>query len=61
MGQQLKPARESPRDARQSPWVLIAGGFHPRGGMDRANAALARYLGDREAQLYLVAHQVDSD
>ena len=25
-------------------WVIVAGGFHDLGAMDRANAALARYL-----------------
>ncbi|MBV8055276.1 MAG: hypothetical protein JO071_08570, partial [Deltaproteobacteria bacterium] len=29
---------------RQDPWLLIAEGFHSRGGMDKANAALANYL-----------------
>ncbi len=29
--------------------------------MDRANAALARYLGDRNVNLHLVAHQVDPE
>jgi glycosyltransferase involved in cell wall biosynthesis len=43
------------------PWVLIAGGFHNRGGMDRANAELARYLVGRGHPVHLVAHQVDAD
>jgi glycosyltransferase involved in cell wall biosynthesis len=41
-------------------WVLVCGGFHYTGGMDRANAALARYLVDRGARVHLVAHDVDS-
>jgi len=28
------------------PWVLVAGGFHSQGGMDKANAALAACLLD---------------
>ncbi len=27
-----------------APWVVVAGGFHGRGGMDKANAALAACL-----------------
>ncbi len=40
-------------------WVLVCGGFHPEGGMDRANAALAAYLARRGTRLHLVAHRVD--
>jgi glycosyltransferase involved in cell wall biosynthesis len=40
-------------------WVLVCGGFHYTGGMDRANAALARHLVDRGARVHLVAHAVD--
>jgi glycosyltransferase involved in cell wall biosynthesis len=43
------------------PWVLIAGGFHRRGGMDKANLALAAYLADRDVPVHLVAHDVDED
>ena len=32
--------------AEPAPWVIVAGGFHQHGGMDRANAALAAYLLD---------------
>jgi glycosyltransferase involved in cell wall biosynthesis len=41
-------------------WVLVAGGFHRSGGMDRANAALAEYLLQERNSLSLVAHRVDS-
>jgi glycosyltransferase involved in cell wall biosynthesis len=44
-----------------APWVLIAGGFHYFGGMDKANAALAAYLLQRKTPLYLVAHEVDPE
>src|SRR3989442_11620291 len=46
--------------AELAPWVLIAGGFHSRGGMDKANAALATYLLEGGTPLHLVAHQVDT-
>jgi glycosyltransferase involved in cell wall biosynthesis len=41
------------------PWVLVAGGFHNHGGMDKANAALAAYLLDRKTPLHLVTHRLD--
>src|ERR1700693_1453232 len=40
------------------PWVLVAGGFHLKGGMDRANAALATFLASRGHRVDLVAHEV---
>jgi glycosyltransferase involved in cell wall biosynthesis len=40
------------------PWIIVAGGFHELGGMDKANAALARYLLERNAPVHLVAHRV---
>jgi glycosyltransferase involved in cell wall biosynthesis len=42
-----------------SPWVMIAGGFHHQGGMDKANAALAQYLITRGTPVHLVAHRID--
>lgn len=42
-------------------WVLVCGGFHRRGGMDRANAALAAFLSERGDTIHLVAHEVDED
>lgn len=41
------------------PWVLVAGGFHARGGMDKANFALARRLLARGHAIHLVAHEVE--
>jgi hypothetical protein len=41
--------------------VLVAGGFHDRGGMDRANAALARHLAHRGTPVHLVGHEVDPE
>jgi len=40
-----------------APWVIVAGGFHAFGGMDKANAALAEFLLDRGTAVHLVAHR----
>lgn len=45
----------------QLPWVLVAGGFHHRGAMDKANSALAKYLVERGTPVHLVAHEIDPD
>lgn len=42
-------------------WALAAGDFTPRGGMDRANHALARYLALGGRDVHLVAHRVWPD
>jgi glycosyltransferase involved in cell wall biosynthesis len=42
------------------PWVIVAGGFHDHGGMDRANAALATYLLDAGVRVHLVGHDIDA-
>lgn len=47
--------------AGREPWVLVAGGFHARGGMDKANAALAAYLLARGHEVHLVAHEVSGE
>jgi hypothetical protein len=49
------------RRTEPAPWVIVAGGFHQHGGMDKANAALATFLIEREIPLHLVAHQVDPE
>jgi glycosyltransferase involved in cell wall biosynthesis len=41
------------------PWVIIAAGLHQKGGMDKANFALADYLLEREIPVHLVTHSVD--
>jgi glycosyltransferase involved in cell wall biosynthesis len=41
------------------PWVIVAGGFHQHGGMDRANAALAAYLLEAGIPVHLVGHEID--
>jgi glycosyltransferase involved in cell wall biosynthesis len=43
-----------------APWLIVAGGFHSRGGMDKANAALASYLLGRGHTVHLVAHEIDN-
>ena len=40
-------------------WVVVSGDFWRRGGMDRANFELARWLVDRGDRVHLVAHRVD--
>ena len=40
-------------------WVIVAGGFHDRGAMDRANAALAAHLLRQGARVHLVGHEFD--
>ncbi|HKG94580.1 MAG TPA: glycosyltransferase family 4 protein [Gemmatimonadaceae bacterium] len=47
--------------ARGPAWVLVAGGFHQRGGMDKANAALADLLSERGCRVELVAHHFDPE
>lgn len=47
---------------RGSPaWVIVAGGFHHAGGMDKANAALAWHLVSNGARVQLVGHSIDHD
>ena len=41
-----------------APWVIVAGGFHELGGMDKANAALAGFLLERGTPVHIVAHHV---
>ncbi len=45
--------------ASRKPWVIVAGGFHWRGGIDRANAEFAFQLSRWGASLHLVAYEVD--
>src|SRR5579871_1533623 len=42
------------------PWVLVAGGFHRNGGMDKANLALAEYLVEQGTPVHVVCYSVDS-
>ena len=43
-----------------NPWVIVAAGFHQKGGMDKANLALADYLLEREFPVHLVTHGVEA-
>ncbi|MFL6285995.1 MAG: glycosyltransferase family 4 protein [Pyrinomonadaceae bacterium] len=52
--------RDEKRASGGDPWLIVAGGFHSRGGMDKANAALATYLLERGHTVHLVAHEIDS-
>jgi glycosyltransferase involved in cell wall biosynthesis len=45
--------------AESAPWVIVAGGFHQHGGMDRANAALAACLLENGHRVHLVGHEID--
>ncbi len=60
MAKLSKPITSSP-PSTFLPWVLIAGGFHHRGGQDKANAALAAYLIQCQTPLHLIAHAVDPE
>jgi glycosyltransferase involved in cell wall biosynthesis len=51
----------APTPATSAAWVLIAGGFHQEGGMDRLNAALARYLAAHGTSVHLVGHRIDEE
>jgi len=43
------------------PWVLVAGGFHRHGGMDKANFALAQYLAGQGVEVHIVCHNIDAE
>jgi glycosyltransferase involved in cell wall biosynthesis len=47
--------------ASPSPWVLVAGGFHLKGGMDRANLMLAQYLVEQGTPINIVCYSIDPD
>ena len=51
--------RVEPKADGRDPWLVVAGGFHARGGMDKANAALASYLLERGHAVHLVGHEID--
>jgi glycosyltransferase involved in cell wall biosynthesis len=44
-----------------SPWVLVSGGFHDKGGMDKANLVLAQYLASQGIPVHIVCHFIDDD
>jgi glycosyltransferase involved in cell wall biosynthesis len=43
------------------PWVLVSGGFHRQGGMDKANFVLAQYLAGQGVPLHIVCHFIDDE
>jgi len=43
------------------PWVLVCGGFHTRGGMDRANLELASQLIETGHPVHLIGHVIDEN
>ncbi len=51
----------SAADRPPSPWVLVAGGFHRHGGMDKANLALAQYLVEQGTPVQIVCYTIDAD
>jgi glycosyltransferase involved in cell wall biosynthesis len=54
--------QQSPTTANPaSPWVLVAGGFHQKGGMDKANLALGQYLVEQGTPVHAVCHSADAD
>ena len=56
----MSGSRQSGGDTRfPQDWVIVAGGFHDLGAMDRANAALATYLAARGVRVHLVGHDID--
>lgn len=42
-------------------WMIVAGGFHDRGGQDKANAALVRYLARRGDRVTLLGYEIDAE
>jgi glycosyltransferase involved in cell wall biosynthesis len=57
----LTPPRTSRGNLIAPAWVLVAGDFHRAGGMDRANAELARYLCSAGVVVHLVSYRVDPE
>src|SRR5262249_60813482 len=50
------------RGQSMTTWLLVSGDFTPLGGMDRANHALAKYIGARrDADIHLVTHRAWDD
>ena len=60
MAGESRDRRTSSGNSR-APWVIVAGGFQHRGGLDRANAALARHLAEDEHPVHLVGHTIDPE
>jgi glycosyltransferase involved in cell wall biosynthesis len=54
----MSSGNPSPFEALPEPWILICGGFHTRGGMDRSNLALAERLLEKGHPVHLVGHDI---
>jgi glycosyltransferase involved in cell wall biosynthesis len=54
------PARRAPAGVPLD-WVVVTGGAHARGGMEKANAALVRHLISTGATVHLVTHEAAPD
>ncbi len=52
---------ETRESCNHAPWVLVCGGFHRHGGMDRANYALAEKLLEQGRDVYLVANEIEPE
>lgn len=46
---------------KEPPWVVVAGGVHRQGGMDKANFALVQYLVERNITVHVVTHRIAGD
>ena len=46
---------------RERTWIVVCGGFHRRGGMDKANLALALHLSDHGRHVHLVGREFDDE
>jgi glycosyltransferase involved in cell wall biosynthesis len=46
-------------DKKKIVWIVVAAGFHKRGGMDKANYAWAEFLAGSQQRVHLVAHDCD--
>jgi glycosyltransferase involved in cell wall biosynthesis len=44
---------------KAAPWVIVADGIHYGGGMERANAALAKYLIEIGVPVHLVSYRIE--
>ncbi len=56
-----QPKQGPLRFSEREPWLVVCGGFHQHGGMDRANLALAEYLRSSGREVVLVGHDFDDE
>lgn len=55
------PQGQNRSHGEREPWLIVCGGFHQYGGMDRANLALAEYLRSAGHEVFLVGHDFDEE